>query len=366
MLKEKTVAVIVPAYNEENQIIDVIQSIPDFVDQIIVINDASTDGTESKVMAVMSTYNPGSLQMNKLESKMTRNQYNFADWALIDVWKQQQQKITDFSVINDRPELDRLILINHHFNAGKGAGIATGYSWAREYGIECVATMDGDGQMDPAELESICLPIVTGEADYVKGNRLIHPTANVVIPKTRFLGNSILSILTKLASGYWSISDTQTGYNAISMKSLSALNVSKIYKRYGYPNDILVKLNIARRRVKEVMIKPVYNVGESSKMRIRKVVPSISWLLLRSFFKRLWKKYLIQDFHPIFIFYHLSFILFIFSSFYALKILKIKFYTDRLVNDATVLAFAFFALTAVQFLLFAMWMDIQDNEKLNE
>ena len=146
--------------------------------------------------------------------------------------------------------------------------------------------MDGDGQMDPSELESICIPVVNENIDYVKGNRLIHRSSLLVIPKIRFFGNSILSILTKLASGYWRISDTQTGFTAISLKALSSIRLYKIYKSYGYPNDILVKLNIAFCSVREVEIKPVYNVGEQSKMKILKVIPTVSWLLIKSFFKR--------------------------------------------------------------------------------
>ena len=105
--------------------------------------------------------------------------------------------------------------------------------------------MDGDGQMDPNELEKICSPVIEEGVDYVKGNRLIHESAWVIIPKIRFFGNSILSIFTKIASGYWHVSDTQTGYTALSNHGLNSIPLYKIYKRYGMPNDMLIKLNIA-------------------------------------------------------------------------------------------------------------------------
>ena len=145
--------------------------------------------------------------------------------------------------------------------------------------------------------------------DYVKGNRLIHRSSWFVIPKIRYFGNSLLSVLTKIASGYWHISDTQTGYTAISKSALNSIHLHKIYKSYGVPNDILVKLNIAFCTIREVEIKPIYSIGENSKMKIYKVIPCISWLLFRSFFKRLWVKYLFRDFHPLFLLYHGSFIL---------------------------------------------------------
>jgi hypothetical protein len=145
--------------------------------------------------------------------------------------------------------------------------------------------MAGDGQMDPAELEGICTPVIQDGIDYVKGNRLIHRSAWLVIPRVRFFGNSILSILTKLASGYWRVSDTQTGFTAISLKALNAVKLHKIYRSYGMPNDMLVKLNIAQCTLKEVEIKPIYRVGEQSKMKIFKVIPRVSLLLIRCFLR---------------------------------------------------------------------------------
>ncbi|HKK82365.1 MAG TPA: glycosyltransferase family 2 protein, partial [Prolixibacteraceae bacterium] len=247
---------------------------------------------------------------------------------------------------------------------GVGAAIARGYKWAKDYGIDCTAVMAGDGQMDPAELESICTPVITEGVDYVKGNRLIHQSALLVIPKVRYIGNSALSILTKLASGYWHVSDTQTGYTAISNKALHAIRLFDIYKSYGMPNDMLVKLNIAMCSIKEVEIKPIYDVGEQSKMKIFKVIPRVSLLLIKLFFTRLWKKYLFRDFHPLFLLYHISFILFFAAIPFGLKILNLWLIERTSANPVTVLAFVFLFISAFQSLLFAMWMDIQDNERL--
>ncbi|MPM73949.1 hypothetical protein SDC9_120934 [bioreactor metagenome] len=179
----------------------------------------------------------------------------------------------------------------------------------------------------------------------------------------RFFGNSVLSILTKLASGYWHVSDTQTGYATISLAALEAIDIYDIYRYYGYPNDMLVKLNIAYCTVSEVRIKPVYHIGEQSKMKIRKVVRKVSWLLLKLFFYRLWKKYLFRDFHPLFLLYHLSFLLLLCAIPYAGKIIYYAV-SGRTVGTLPVLAFLFLSVTGLQAMFFAMWMDMQDNERL--
>ena len=186
----------------------------------------------------------------------------------------------------------------------------------------------------------------------------------LVIPKVRYFGNSILSILTKLASGYWRVSDTQTGYTAISNKALNAIRIHEIYRSYGMPNDMLVKLNIAFCTLREVEIKPIYDVGEQSKMKIMKVIPRVSLLLFKSFFIRLWKKYLFRDFHPLFILYHSSFLLFFAAIPFGYKILSLTINPVREISDATILAFMFLMISSFNAFLFAMWMDIQDNERL--
>jgi len=222
--------------------------------------------------------------------------------------------------------------------------------------------MAGDGQMDPAELAFICAPVIDGRAEYSKGNRLKHRSANLVIPRARYYGNSILSILTKIASGYWRISDTQTGYTAISHEALKGIDLHTIYPRYGVPNDILVTLNIASFRITEIPIKPVYDIGEKSKMKIPKVILPISLLLLRLFFKRLFKKYLIRDFHPLFLLYLATFIGAILDSYIAFRFLSEYFHGNVMLGWLIIMVSL--GLFTFQSLIFAMWFDIQDNERL--
>ncbi len=364
MLHNKTVAVVVPAYNEESQIGMVIDTMPEFVDRIVIVNDKSKDKTAEVVMEYIKKEKKGKTIIDKALSKIKQNKFNRAEVVLQEANKKEIELFTPFEVANEDPDNCRIILVNHIENGGVGAAIATGYKWCKDHDIDCTAVMAGDGQMDPGELERICEPVVKEGIDYVKGNRLIHRSALLVIPKVRYIGNSMLSILTKIASGYWHVSDTQTGYTAISKSALNAIRLHQIFKRYGMPNDMLVKLNISMCSLREIEIKPVYDVGEQSKMKIGKVIPTVSWLLVKSFFKRLWFKYLFRDFHPLFLLYHLALILAVICLPVGLNMLYAIFDHGNMIADQTLLIFIFLATSSFQSFLFAMWMDIQDNERL--
>jgi len=363
MLKGKTVAVVVPCYNEESQIGFVIGTMPDFVDRIVVVNDCSPDRTAEVVNELIAKDRAKGEGKRIPPYKVERTRWNEAELVLQEESEREMAHYVPSEVVNEHPETDRIILINNLQNGGVGAGIARGYKWCQDHAIDCTAVMAGDGQMDPHELESICLPVIDEGIDYVKGNRLIHRSAWLVIPRVRFFGNSILSILTKLASGYWRVSDTQTGYTAIGLRAMQAIKLHKIYRSYGMPNDMLVKLNIAQCTLREVEIKPVYRVGEQSKMKVMKVIPRVSRLLIKSFFIRLWRKYLFKDFHPLFIFYNYAFIAGLVALPYAWKIGK-AFITGATVNTEPLIAFLFLATSSFQALIFGMWMDMQDNERL--
>ncbi len=360
MLDNKSIAVVVPAYNEEQQIRIVIETMPDFVDKIIVVNDCSTDKTADIVVGYFQQ--AGISKHIEPQNEIEETLYNQID--ILDQKKSQDEwKYFPPHEIIQNENFNRLVLIDLKKNSGVGLSIATGYKLASDLGFDCTAVMAGDGQMDPSELLSIVTPVVNENIDYVKGNRLSHRIASDYIPRSRFLGNSILSILTKIASGYWSVSDTQTGYTAISLKALKSIDIHRIYPRYGMPNDMLVKLNIASRTLREVDIKPIYFVGEKSKMKINKVVLPISMLLVKSFFKRLYVKYLFRDFHPLFLLYHIGFLLLLSSIPYGIKLIYLMFMSIP-ANPLTAMAFMFLSITGFQSVFFAMWMDIQDNQRL--
>ena len=260
MIDNKSIAVVIPAYNEETQIKLVLESIPDFVDRIIVINDCSKDETLKNTLFYSDKLGKTELPIYN-HTKSKNNIYNKAI-ELVEQWNKEEIKYFAPAEIIHKNSNDRLVIINLLKNSGVVSAIARGYKWAKDNNIECTAVMAGDGQMDPEELLPICEPVIKESIDYVKGNRLSHKSAKVLIPKRRFFGNSVLSILTKLASGYWHVSDTQTGYTAISNKALNKIDLYKIYPRYGMPNDMLVKLNIENCTLKEVDIQHIYFIGE--------------------------------------------------------------------------------------------------------
>ncbi len=312
MYKNQTVAVVVPAYNEERMISEVISTIPDFVDFIIVIDDASLDRTAE----IVKTHIPTS-----------RSQ---------------------------------LVLLQHDNNQGVGAAIITGYKYALSQAISFVAVMAGDGQMDPDDLPSLIEPIFNGEADYTKGNRLFQGESWSLIPHYRYLGNAVLSLLTKIASGYWHIADSQSGYTAISYKALSKLNLDSIYKRYGMPNDILIELNINNLCVKDIPIRPIYNIGEVSGIKLRKVIPTISMLLIRGFFRRLIGKYVIRDFHPLIFFYMMGLTILPLGICLGLYLLLYRAFQGPVALTSALFS-SFLTISGLQSLFFAMWFDMDYN-----
>lgn len=187
-----------------------------------------------------------------------------------------------------------------------------------------------------------------------------------MIPKQRHFGNSVLSLLTKIASGYWNVSDTQTGYTAISNYALNMISIYDIYPSYGCPNDILIKLNIENCTIREIPIKPVYAVGEQSKMKIFKVIPTVSLLLVKGFFQRIVEKYFKRSFHPLFLFYMAGIGMMILNVPVLVKIVVDVLIRNGSVTFGYYMVFILLTLFSFQSIGFAMWMDIQDNEKLSK
>jgi glycosyltransferase involved in cell wall biosynthesis len=312
MIAGKTVAVIVPAYNEEALIGETLAGIPSFVDRIVVVDDGSSDGTAEKARS-------------------------YAD-----------------------PQIE---VVSHERNAGVGAAIVTGYKRALAEGVDVTAVMAGDNQMDPEELESIAGPVIRGEVDYTKANRLFTGRAWELIPRHRYLGNAVLSLLTKIASGYWHVADSQAGYTAISLTTLERLDLDRVYTRYGFPNDLLVHLNVINARVRDVPSRPIYNVGERSGIKLRNVVPRISWLLMKGFFWRMREKYVIRDFHPLVFFYFFGIVMTVAGLALGIfeTVLRIM---GHGIPAATIVLVALLLISGFQFTLFAMWFDMESNKDL--
>ena len=312
MFEGKRVGVVVPAYDEEALIAATLGGIPPLVDRIVVVDDGSTDRTSERALELGDP---------------------------------------------------RVEVLSHERRSGVGAATVTGYRRALADGMDVVVVMNGDNQMDPDDLPTLVEPVARGELDYSKANRLSTGQAWQLIPKTRFFGNAILSMLTKVASGYWHVADSQSGYTAASRGMLEQLDLDHIYTNYGFPNDMLVHLNVWNARVRDFPSRPIYGVGERSNMRYRHVVPRIAWLLLKGFFWRLWEKYVKRDFHPLVFFYVMGFIATVAGVLLGLVVVGYRI-AGYSIPIATVVLVALLVISGLQFTLFAMWFDMESNKDL--
>lgn len=254
-----TVGVVVPAYNEEDDVGAVIDGLPEYVDRAYLVDDGSTDDT----------------------------------WAAI---RRHAAKRNE----THTGEFDRLVVpIQHEQNRGVGGAIKTGYQRAREEKIDATAVLGGDDQMDPAVLEKYFDPIADGDAEYVKGNRFARPEDWAEMPRFRLIGNVALSYLTKMASGYWGTMDSQNGYTVISLRALEATDIDGMYEYYGYCNDLLVRLNVANVTIADIprSSEYAYSGGWKSHIDYKEYIPRVSVMLFRSFLWRLHRKYLMSTFN---------------------------------------------------------------------
>jgi len=305
----RLVAVVVPAYNEEKLIGETLSGIPEYVARVYAVDDGSTDRT-GEIIEEYARRDP------------------------------------------------RIVPIHHNPNRGVGAAITSGYRRAVEDGMDIAAVMAGDNQMDPACLPLLLDPIVDGRADYTKGNRLISEAYRAGMSRWRSFGNSILTFLTKVASGYWQMMDPQNGYTAISTKALAELPLDEVYQGYGYCNNLLVWLNIHGMRVQDVAIPARYG-SERSKIRYSTYIPRVSKLLLGNFIFRLKTKYIQMGFHPLAFFYLAGAVLTPLGLLGGAITLWEKFVMGYpLLFVHGVLSFLMFMM-GMQFLLFAMLFDMQ-------
>lgn len=252
MFNGHSLSVVVPAYNEEPHVGEVIETLPDCVDRAYVVDDCSTDDT----------------------------------WSVIQDHVPDRERSHSHALTDGGASTRTVVPIRHEKNRGVGGAIKTGYLAAIEDDTDIVVVMGGDGQMDPDRLSDIVAPVADGRAAYAKGNRLLSSVDRSSMPRFRQLGNVMLSSLTKLASGYWGIGDPQNGYTAASASALERSGIEDMYEFYGYCNDLLVKLNVAGCRVADVPMPAEYG-DETSHIDLRSYVPRVSWMLARNFFWRL-------------------------------------------------------------------------------
>ncbi len=238
-------AVVIPAYRVSDTIEAVVTSLPELVDRIIVVDDACPSGS------------------GKLAEGLA---------------------------------LEKVCVVYHSSNQGVGGAVMSGYQKALELGCDIVVKVDGDGQMDPDYIPALVEPLVSGEADYTKGNRFNDFQALRRMPKIRLFGNNMLSFMEKLFSGYWQIMDPTNGYTAIHRRVLEKLTFSKIAKGYFFESHMLLNLNLVNAVVKDIPIPARYG-DEVSSLSIRKTLLEFPPRLFYGLCKRIFFKYFIYDFN---------------------------------------------------------------------
>lgn len=236
MFLDHRIAAAIPAHNEERLIGGTLADIPSYVDLVVVVDDASTDGTAVEI---------------------------------------------DRAARRD----PRIIQRSHPRNSGVGAAIVTAYRVALAAGADVVVVMDGDGQMDPGDLPGLLEPVCQGRADLAKGYRFDGIRARGPMPFARLVGNHVLSLLTRYAAGYGGLLDAQCGYTAISAQALGRIALDSLYPRYGFPNDLAMRVVEAGLRLESVPIKALYGT-EVSGIRPHVAIPCILGLLARGFLRR--------------------------------------------------------------------------------
>ena len=314
MYKDKKISLVIPANNEERLIGPTLEGVPETIDRVYVIDDASQDST----CEVVEKY------------------------ALID---------------------PRIELIRHEVNKGVGAAIITGYQRSSADGYDIAVVVGGDNQMPLEVVEELLEPVASGEVDYTKGNRFLMPQVGLDgMPWTRFIGNALISIMTKMASGYYKIYDVVDGYTAISKRAIDMVDWGKACKGYWYPMDFLVRLNAYGLKVKDIPRRAIYLEGErQSQIKGVNYALRVTPMMVRGFFWRLLSKYLVRDFHPLLFFYIFGLLLLPLGVLYGGFLVYQQFTGEGVTGPRSVVC-ALMIIMGIQFLLFAMLYDMQESE----
>ncbi|MEX2256553.1 MAG: glycosyltransferase family 2 protein [Acidimicrobiia bacterium] len=308
MYRDRKIAAVVPAYNEEAHIADVIRGLPELVDIVVVVDDASTDRTAEVAAAVGDP---------------------------------------------------RAVVVTHEENQGVGGAILTAHRRALDLGSDIDVVFAGDDQMDPSYLPALLDPIIDRGYGFTKANRFFSRSSFAGMPRYRVFGNIVLSFLTKLASGYWHLFDPQNGYTAITREALELVPFGEISKGYEFENDLLINLNIVGVRALDVSVPARYGT-EVSGIQLRRVIPAIGWLLVRGFWKRLIWKYTIRSFSPIALFFFTGFALLLWGVGFGIWVVAETIGPGAATTGTVLLSVVPF-LIGVQLLISALVLDIQES-----
>lgn len=299
-----------PAYNEAAHVGDVVRTMPEFVDDIVVVDDCSSDGTSEAALA---------------------------------------------------PNDPRLTLIRHDPNQGLGGSLVDAHKKALELGGDIMVVMAGDGQMDPAYLPDLLRPILEDGYDFTKGNRFFGLGSYAGMPGHRVFGNVALTFMTKVATGYWDMFDPQNGYTATTRHASERVDWDRIVRDYSFENDVLAELGIMRARIRDVDIPAVYG-EEISDIKLRKVIPSFVRTLWKAFWRRFWLLYVVRSFSPVALFLFTGSLMLLWSLVYGVWVI-VATWGPPVASTGTVMLAVLPFLLGFQLTLAAFVLDIMNTPK---
>lgn len=306
------IAAVIPCYQGRSKILEVIHKVPDIVTRIYCVDDACTEETGQLI----------------------------------------QQECHD----------ERVKVITHAANQGVGGAMVTGYQAALADQMDIIVKLDSDGQMDPELVPVFVQPVLNGQADYTKGNRFFRLEDLEGMPKTRLLGNAVLSFMCKLSSGYWQIFDPNNGYTAIHASVLKLIPLDKINKGYFFESDMLFRLNTLRAVVQDIPITSIYR-DETSNINIVRELFVFSFNHSRNFIKRIFYNYFLRDFSVASIEWVIGPVLIVFGLYVGIDKWIESFELGVSATAGTVMLAALPIIIGLQLLLSALNYDIENTPK---
>lgn len=311
MYKNHKIVIVSPAYNESKQIWKVIKGVPDYVDNIVIVNDASTDNTE-------------------------------------EVIKKYSTK--------------KVVYLKNEKNSGAGYSVTRAINKAKEIGADITITMAGDDQMDPGYIPSLLDPIIDSGYDCAKGNRFFSKEGLKGMPKYRVWGSILLTFMTRLASGFYNIFDAQNGYYTLGPKALKEIDFDSLTHGFPYENDLWINLNILGMKIIDVPIPARYG-DEVSHMKMWKIIPSFTLFLIGGFFRRIYQKYVLRGVHPIFLFFFFGTLFLLFGLGFGITHWINSLHTGVPATTGTVMLAALPFLMGFEMILWGFVLDIQEQPK---
>lgn len=313
MYKNLKVAAILPCYNEEKLIGKTIETMPDLVDMIIAVDDKSTDATWSTIQ--------------KLAKKHKR-----------------------------------VIPVHHEVNQGIGGAYVSGFETALQKDADLIFTMAGDAQCNQTYMPNMIDTLLDENLDYVKANRFVHIEELRQMPTFRRIGNTVITILTKFSSGYYSIFDSQNGYGVFKKKTLQGLPIEHIGRRYDYENTLLISLAIMGAKIKDEPVPAIYG-DEQSTIPVFKTTLRALRVVWMGFWRRIYHKYVLVNFHPIALFIFGGLILGVIGALFGIYLLIERVFFSETPSSGTVMLAVLPIILGFQLLLTSITMDMNNEGK---